>query len=204
GYAAFREMLRLPPAEEGPSLLPLQPLPSPPLNPLAVAKGAMCLAVKREAEARREERLHWASTLGGDPPHSGGEEGEEGYDELETIDELELTVGTMRDMCKSPQYHKVQLDNFIPDEEEREGEGEGEEEGAGGGQDEGEGGESGDEAESEWVHVSKDVPLDMTAAMAGAEAGEREGPSMGANEEEQGGPAPLSSLNQSRTASDEM
>eukprot|EP00966_Prymnesium_polylepis_P166159 3840819-Prymnesium_polylepis.1 len=54
GYAEFRKMLNLPPAEDGlATLIPID-RGDEAVDPSAAVRGAMCLAAKREAEKRKQ------------------------------------------------------------------------------------------------------------------------------------------------------
>ncbi|KAL1506885.1 hypothetical protein AB1Y20_007750 [Prymnesium parvum] len=140
-YADFRRMLSLPPAKDG---VPA-PIPLPRTTAEAAVRGAMCLAAKRDAEARmervpREQLVPREQCV---PPRSA-DQLELSDDELDSMDELELDQGGTRDVTKSPQHHKVQLDNFVPDEQEEESDVSGE--------------------DAEWVHVRSEAHSANVAA----------------------------------------
>ena len=90
GYQNFREMLGLPPGEQG--HIPLDDLFTPPTPPP--------VALARTADAADSDEL-----LG---------------DGLDELDSLDLQPGGTRDVTRSPQHHKLQLDNFVGDEDEEE------------------------------------------------------------------------------------
>ena len=131
-YAEFCEMIGLPPAVGGPALMPL-----PKYDRMAAVNGAMIMeAHRRRAElaatGAQNASPHQEKAITGPPPAGGAGAGAGAAkdDRLDDIDELGidalvLELGCTRDIVKSPKHHRLQMDNFLPEEatdDEAEGE----------------------------------------------------------------------------------
>ena len=128
-YEQFRRMLSLPPTVDGaPSLISL-----PPTDAEAIATGAMVLAAYKAEMVRRSNAPVCSGThieQAGEFDHAVGTKTgsvtgaiqcseDELDEEMEELD-LDLVPGGMRDVTRSPQHHKLQMDNFVDDEEDEE------------------------------------------------------------------------------------
>ena len=180
-YDDFRRLLGLPPSVGGAPVA----IPLPLIDGMAAASGAMIMDAKR----RRDEAAQLQAVL--PVPHSPttpparasiAKANDDDDDDLDGIEALEIAPGSTRDVTKSPQHHKLQLDSWIPnavedeeedDDEEEEEEGEEEEEE---GKEE-EGGGKAHEASHEASH--KASPAGAADAEAVASAGEGAAPSTG-------------------------
>lgn len=129
-YDDFRRLLGLPPSVGGAPVA----IPLPPIDGMAAASGAMIMDAKR----RRDEAAQLQAVL--PVPHSPttqparasvAKENDDDDDDLDGIEALEIAPGSTRDVTKSPQHHKLQLDSWIPNaDEDEEDEGDGDEDGA--------------------------------------------------------------------------
>jgi len=174
-YDDFRRLLGLPPSVGGAPVA----IPLPPIDGMAAASGAMIMDAKR----RRDEAAQLQAVL--PVPHSPttqparasvAKENDDDDDDLDGIEALEIAPGSTRDVTKSPQHHKLQLDSWIPNADEDE-------------EDEGDDVEEEEEEEEEGkeeegggkAHVaSHEAPPEGAAdAGAAARAGEGAAPSTG-------------------------
>jgi hypothetical protein len=120
-YDDFRRLLGLPPSVGGAPVA----IPLPPIDGMAAASGAMIMDAKR----RRDEAAQLQAVL--PVPHSPttqparasvAKENDDDDDDLDGIEALEIAPGSTRDVTKSPQHHKLQLDSWIPNADEDEDE----------------------------------------------------------------------------------
>jgi hypothetical protein len=127
-YEEFRTSLNMPPScSEEP-----MPTPLPAFDPMAAVCGAMIMDASRrraaraqaaeDAAARATQQQAQASTA------ASLARSEADCDELCGLESIELAPGATRDVTKSPQHHRLKLDNFVGSESESE-----EEEGVDGG-----------------------------------------------------------------------
>ena len=78
----------------------------------------MCLAAKKDADARKQRAADRAAASAAALTalaKSAPAQGEDDDGEL-GLDLLELDMGGTRGVTRSPQHHKLQMDNFVPDE----------------------------------------------------------------------------------------
>ena len=173
-YDDFRRLLGLPPSVGGAPVA----IPLPPIDGMAAASGAMIMDAKR----RRDEAAQLQAVL--PVPHSPttqparasvAKENDDDDDDLDGIEALEIAPGSTRDVTKSPQHHKLQLDSWIPnadEDEEDEGDGDEEEEEEEVGKEEEDGGKA-------HVAAHEAPPEGAADAGAAASAGEGADPSTG-------------------------
>ena len=174
-YDDFRRLLGLPPSVGGAPVA----IPLPPIDGMAAASGAMIMDAKR----RRDEAAQLQAVL--PVPHSpttqparasvAKENDDDDDDDLDGIEALEIAPGSTRDVTKSPQHHKLQLDSWIPnadEDEEDEGDGDEEEEEEEVGKEEEDGGKA-------HVAAHEAPPEGAADAGAAASAGEGADPSTG-------------------------
>ena len=112
-YAAFRQLLGLPPSVTGTP----EPIPQPPIDPMAALQGAMIMdAKKRRDQAATHESPHTPPPAPVALRAQGGAHGAD--DDLDGVDAIELAPGGTRDVTKSPQHHLLQMDTWIPQAED--------------------------------------------------------------------------------------
>ena len=120
-YDEFRQLLRLPPSIGG---VPLT-IPMPPIDGMMAVTGAMVMDAKRRRDAAANEPPQLplpAPPLPRPTPSSTARVDDGSDDDLDGIDALELEPGGTRDITKSPQHHRLQLDSWIPDDDDSEDE----------------------------------------------------------------------------------
>ena len=131
-YASFRSLLGLPPGGQP------EPIDLPEVDPMHVISGAMLMEAQRRREAgvKPSDATETAvrgsggdggpATCGAAPPAkvataalrrgalkepSAAEEEGDGLGD--GLDEIELAPGGSRDVTKSPQHHRLKMDNFV-------------------------------------------------------------------------------------------